>query len=307
MPEGRYLLWILDSAFALETRESFSSAELSPEDSSGSELFNPTVLTLPDFEALAPSFILFYEYLLPLSFPEERAEIAERFSGYEVLYDDGISLSARYPSGAFESEESLDGLYLMEGSTIKERFPATWNYAPYDTVISEAAAAFLLGKDIASTVLSGTPGDRVPERFRTGEPSLFLHVPPDLADASPKGVRLETSGSDEGAFSERMTLDHPAAQQRFLIEKLTPVLADYGVKGIALVGTEDQSVLASLSELFPAWTFTPLSSTEDLLYWLSGEVLVVNAEGEVITPLTLVASTSKDTQALERALGQAQP
>lgn len=305
--EGRYLLWLVDGALALETRTEVPLAEFLPFLSRDERLAlaNLTLL-IPRFADLGQGYVLFYQSaytFLPTG--AQRAEVQARFEPFNVLFDTGGTIQSKVSSGEGIRSLDLSGLYLMEGEEIRYRYlhrelrPELWEEEGVAELIVEGATAFLQGQEppVVPLPVARTQTAIPDSVLALDGPALVLRVSGLAAEAPEDGLWIkveENRVSTEG--------DHPASGSRFLLESLPPVLERYGVQGVALVHEAAENI-PDLERNFPGWTFIPLDNPKERLRWLElRSALVVSGDGIVEMPLTVGAFNERGTAALERAL-----
>lgn len=285
---GRYLLWLIDGAAALETEAEIAPPPDAPEGSPGQ--FNETIL-LPSFEELGPAYIVFFESgqgEMPVG--AERAQVHERFGDHTVLFDDdGVVPTVREDGNNVNPR----GLYLIDEGIVRYRYaePYRWDVAGVVELIVEGARAFLEGRDppVYPSPLRAV-GAELPDDFPVQEePLLLLELTGLAAEAPEDGVVIRREEGLGGAFGAAVEWTHPGAQSRFVLNALSPFLQSYGVQGIGLV-KEEPDRIPELEAAFPAWRFIALTGPEAVLRWLElRSALIVDREGRVQRPLLVLA------------------
>ncbi|ADI14200.1 hypothetical protein Trad_1073 [Truepera radiovictrix DSM 17093] len=263
---GRYLLWVEDAVFALDTRDALPLADLNPQADPAATLVNPVTTLWPQLEG--ESVALLYGRLGALPGDAERAEVAARLPVAQVLFDDAQALPLQVSSGGFARDTNLSGLYLMEGQRVAYRFllPGIWEAQGLVPLVTEAARTFLAGDEPPLTPIPAARGTQVPEEaLPVSAPALLMRVSALAVDAS-----------GEGTDNDRAI----AAEQRAVLEALPELLERYGVPGVGLV-TGDEAVLPTFEAAFPDWQFVAIGAPEPFLRFLETQALVVNGSGEV--------------------------
>lgn len=297
--EGRHLLWLIDAAFALETRENVPAAEFDPSADAAATLFNPTAELLDvlkaDGEVLSGT-VLFYERLTFLPGAAERAEASARFAPLTVLFDEDGVFPERVTDGAFASAPRLEGLYLMEGQTVRYRFlsPGLWERWGATDIVVDGASAFLAGAEPEVTSVPATVGAALPSDLRPVDgPLLILRL---------SGVDAEMDTAPDGDARAEMAMGL-TENSTFLLENLPPLLERYGVQGVGLLLAGSPPVDA-LERAFPAWRFMSMDEPESWLAWLETQALLIDGAGEVQASFILFPARPDDPDrgALEQAL-----
>jgi hypothetical protein len=266
---GRYLLWVEDAVFALDTRDALPLAELNPQADAAATLTNPVVTLWPQIEG--ESVALFYGRLGALPGETERTEVAARLPVGRPLFDHAQALPLQVSAGGFARDTNLSGLYLMEGQRVAHRFllPGIWEAQGLVPLVEEAARAFLDGDEPALTPVPAVRGARVPgEALPVSGPALLMRVSALAVDAP--------AGATEGMDNDRAI----AAEQRAVLGALPGLLERYGVAGVGLV-TGEETVLPAFEAAFPEWQFVAIGAPEPFLRFLEAQALVVDGAGEV--------------------------
>jgi hypothetical protein len=299
--EGRYLLWVIDEAFALETRIEVPYAEFEPSAVDDSVLYNPTTTGLPKLLGVGEHVVIFSPFYTPPMSDAERAEAAARFEGVQVAFDENEALRARTAEGGFGGVRLAEGLYFMEGPTVRYRYPNAWTNAAYDTLIIGAAQTFLAGGEPEVAPIVAVRGSTFPEAvWRAQGPTLVLRVLGTETEAPENGIRFSTMQLPDGSSQGGAEYAHPASTTRFLLETLPPLLARYGVQGVAL--SLDGENREALEAQFPEWTFVFSEGPADALRWINVQAAVLDAENRVESALILVAAEETLDASLRQAL-----
>lgn len=304
LPEGRYLLWLVDGAWALETRARVPGEAFNIP---GETLSNPLLASLPLLADVGEMYVLFYAFhgLLPL--PGERAQVQARLGALPALFDDDEAVPTTYrtPQGLL-ARAGVSGLLFMEGREIRYRFPNTWQ-AALTPVVVEAAARFLAGEAPSAYPLPAREGTRIPETLLSVQaPTLLVRVAAEAAEAPDDALRVVMEETAQGGLSARVESDHPGAVSRFLLEQLSPLLAAFAVEGVALV-SGDAASLEALARAFPEWRFQAVDTPEAQLAWSNVSALAISADGVIAAPLSLPVSELSELTALETALRRIAP
>jgi hypothetical protein len=278
--EGRYLLWSIDAAFALETRAQVPNREFADisDENFAFDYQNPTV-HVPDFGDFGTSIIIFFEDLGPLPFPDERAEVAARFPGVTVLFDDNRVFDPLVRGGAGAMTVDLGRLLLMDGQEVRDHYLNTFAQPDHKAVTIAAAEAFVAGETPALSPIVPNTGEQIPaDNLLLSGPLFTLWVNPQVAEAP-----LEPTG--QGA--------HPGTNSRRVLTGLTPLLAEYGVQGVALSGDPNTDTALFAAE-FPDWQLLVLATPEEQLRWTQTRALLIDSDKRIVSPLIVFEVTSAE-------------
>ena len=297
--KGRYLLWIADAIFALEDRIEIDD----PSGVQGSRLFNFIAAYIKDTPGQNVVLFVPSEYAELPRLPQRR-EVQARFAKQNVLFDGREAISGEVSVAGFGSRPNLNGLYLMDGQTVRHRFLSSiaWQAQKLKPVILENSLRFLQGKEPSVTPYQlGFPGGRVPENVSSGRPSLIVRVTGLEADAPKGGFQIQTIETANGTKTEKFVPDTATAQLRFGIESLTPYLKRLGLRGLGMI-TND-SKIGSLQKTFPEWDFAVIKTPEDWVRWseLSAASLITK-DGRVLLHFLASGSGSQNSSLLDNAL-----
>jgi hypothetical protein len=286
----RYLLWILDSGYVADERTRIPWSDLGGAEDDDSLVSNP-VAFVPTF---GRGYVVVYDGVGMLPAPDERAEVATRLGEQVVLFDDTDTLVETVLEGAFPVRPRVEGLYLMEGQTVRYRYvlPFMWENVGILELIQDAAETFLAGSEPTLAPLAATRGGRLPESVNLDLPALVLRTSADALDGEPI-AQVEPSAADSA---------------RFLLEALPDILDEYDVSGVALVpDAADEATFEALREAFPGWTFIDMSVPEVWLTWLETQGLIIDISGEVLGAATIVTTDAEPQNVawLRRRLAEA--
>ena len=300
---GRYLLWVLDAAFALEDRATIPAAEYNPAADEDATLYNTATELLPLFADLG-GYLVFIEQAGLFPAPGATETLGERYPAYQVRLDYNANIPPEATASATTLSTYVAGLYLIEDGTVRYRFigPGLWERWGVTDLVKEAAAAFLAGEEPALVPVTASPGATLPKDLSLEGPALIFRGGVEAADAPENGLSVQETETSGGTLTE-LTEARPGSGDRFLLEKLQPTLDLYGVRGVALV-QEETPDLDKLSASFPGWTFVGVTTPEDRLRWLEVRSLVTSASGKVVAPFLITPSMDKLTEALSEALSR---
>lgn len=306
--QGRYLLWIANGDMALETRERVPAAEFMPLAPESASFFNLTAIV--ERFAMEPGYVVFYQRQLGfIPDDSERAETAERFAPYSVLFDEDGRIPMWREDG---SRTRPDGLYLIEDGVVQYRYLISRSWPEgFEPLVREGVQAFLAGEAPAVYPLPLlAPGTSLPEGFLNEDrPALLIQVSGQVAEVPPGDLRVQREEHSDGGYTATVRGDHPAASHRFMLDELTPFLARHQLQGVALV-TSYTERLPELAASFPEWHFIALELENaeeqvrwrELLEWASS-MLIVDGEGKVQRPLRISAAPeARGLGVLETAL-----
>jgi hypothetical protein len=271
--DGRYLLWILDSVYAADARARIPWSDLGGAQDDDSLVSNPIAL-VPSFGA---GYVVVYDGVGMLPAPDARAAVATQLSEQVVLFDDTDTLAETVLEGAFSVRPRVEGLYLMEGQTVRYRYvlPFMWENVSILELIQDAAETFLAGGEPALAPVAATRGGRLSDGVNLNVPALVLRATAEALEGEPLPSPLTQAG---GTVTIR-----PAENDRFLLETLPDMLAQYGVSGVALIDdAADDATFDALREVFPGWTFIDMSVPEVRLVWLEVQTVIIDDEGQVL-------------------------
>lgn len=293
--EGRYLLWIVDAAFALEEREEVSEAEFDPT-YADNLLYNPTVLTIPQFDQFKDTKIIFTGYYTDLPLRDERLQVVERFPDIQVLFNDQLAFSHDVKGDGFVGKMGIQGLLFMEGQRIKYVYPLV-----SDKIIQEAAKAFLNGEE--PSVFPLNTGDTLPDFPSFNKPSLIVSIYPYVLEVTPDSAYIQVTNTPDGGSITETKWDHVGAISRFILETLPAALAEYEVQLVAMSRvTLDPEEVEALKETFPEWEFIFLATPEENLAWGNIYTRVVDKNGVLHRDVALGIGLEEDLKNLIKAL-----
>jgi hypothetical protein len=277
----RYLLWILDSVYVADERTRIPWSDLGGAEGDDSLVSNPAAF-VPTF---GRGYVVVYDGVGMLPEPDERATVATRLNEQIILFDYAFVLNATVVEGAFPVRPRVEGLYLMEGQTVRYRYvlPFMWENVGILELIQDAAETFLAGGEPELTPVTATRGGRLPESVNLDLPALVLRATAEALEGEP--IKVDPSAAE---------LISAADSARFLLEALPELLDEYSVSGVALIpDAADEATFEALREAFPGWTFIDMSVPEVWLTWLETQGLIIDISGEVLGAATIVTTDAE--------------
>lgn len=306
IPErGRSLLWVVDAAFALDDRAQVPGSELN---TTGS-FANLTVTQMPKFANLTPSYVVIVATAKSeLPRQAERARVAARLRPSTVLFDDRALIRTERDAGGFRGDLIVEGLYLLEGRTVRYRYQhfsnAAWDVQGLTPLIREGAATFLRGGEpTAAPVAFSNPGSQLPKSLLTiNRPTLMIRITGFEAQAPKDGLQLRVQSNSNSLRTEVLSKSKYSSG-RFLLDALPKTLKKYSAQGVAVV--IDDSQIANLRREFPEWRFLVADRPELRLQLFELASAVIDASGRVKLHCYIGFDATPNTALLENALESA--
>jgi hypothetical protein len=296
---GRYLMWLIDTAFLFEYRETLPLSEFEP-DNSEQILYNPVILTLPFFSNLPNSYLVFSNYYGDFPLHNEWLDVAAQFPSMQVLFNDKLALEGKVIVDGMNFETPLANLLFMDGQKVAYVYPNVWEIEEFTDLIKEAAVNFLAGDEpILTRAILGTVWEEL-----AGQPTLVYSISEDVLDADANQVGIKEIVNPDGSSISTTVSNHPSDGSRFLLERLTELLSTYHIRGVALL-REPPKRLSELEQTFPAWDFIYLQTPQDLLRWGGIPSATLDKDGTIQSILAITIAEEERLTSLENALSKA--
>lgn len=264
LPTGRVLLWVEGSdRLPGETSPLYARADL----------LRVTVPLGRNLLVFSPS------QDRPLPARARRGDVAARFPGVSVLYDERDALR----DSRDRKSASLGGLYLIRDRQVVCRYAtaAEWRTADIrDAIVNDVRAFLRTGKVDSCPEPVGVPGARVKTSGLpgAGKVRLLLRITGTEADAPPGSVSYTQEIRPDGSSTEQVRSRHPSGEARARLDLLTPLVKAAGAVPIALVS--NGADLSKLRRTWPEWTFLP-NTPANALRWAELQGAVLAPDGRV--------------------------